>query len=420
MAISVVGSTTTFSSAGTQTPTVSVPTGVTTGDYLFAWLSYSGDSIPAPPSGWTELVGVAGSTTARFSLIVRTMASGVTQAQWTIPVSGTGTYAKMEAAMIAVRGVASYTLGTVYNRAASGSTSALPGVTVATGGMALAFAGDRTSSQTSVTAPTGMTEQAKYVQNSGGGGSVLIASTSTAGATGTETVTYGVASSNAVGALVNLAATSGTVPVVSAGAAQSVGTGTTVTLSGTATGATSVAWTQTNGPTPAPTITSATSNTATVTPTLPGVYTFRFTGTNASGTAFDDTNVTVSTMSSKPNGVVVNPGNFAPVNAGALEDAVSDASDLTWDESGDANASVTYTLPPIGIGTSYVLTFRGRFSTTPVVPVRVELLMGSTVIKSTDLTVGTTLASQTMTLTSGEVAAITDRTVLRVRVSKVG
>lgn len=421
MAITVGAATTNFSTAGTQTPTIAVPTGAATGDQLWAFLSYSGDFVPAAPSGWTEVAADAYSASGRYSLITRAMASGVTQAQWTLPTSSGGTYAKMEVAMLVVKGGAAYTAGAVYNRPSSGSTSVLPAVTVPSGGLLLAFAGEKTSTQTTVTAPSGMTEQAKYIGSTSGGGSVLIATSSpSAGTSGAQTVTYGVASANAAGVLVAVAPASGSVPSVTAGANQTVAVNTAVSLTSTISGATSQAWTQTGGPTPGPTIGSATSANATVTPTVAGIYTFRVTATNASGTAFDEVTVTVTTMSAKPIGVVVNPGGYVPVNAGALEDATSDGSDLTWDESGAANASITYQLPPLGTGVGYALTLRSRFSTTPTVNVRVEILQGTTVIATRDFSPGTSLANSVMTLTTGEISAMgTNKNALSVRVSKL-
>lgn len=420
MTVTIVGATTNYSSAGSSTPTSQVPAGAVAGDTLFALLSSNGSDNTVtitPPDGWTEIEAGPLQTAGRWSLVTRTMAAGVTQAQWNLPASS---LPKSECAMIAVRGASGYTLGTPYVRSASSLTTPLPGVTVPSGGLGLAFAVERTSTQTSVTAPTGMTEQAKYVQSAGGGGSVLIASTATAGATGTETVTYGVASTNAAGVMLFLTAAVGSLPQMSAGPDVTKALGSVVNLTGSAVGADTVAWTQSDGP-DYPTISSPTSTTASVTPTVAGVYTFRLTGTNTNGSSYDEMQVTVTTTTAKPNGVVVNPGGFTIAGgADSLEDAASDGLDTTWDESGAANASITYQLPPMAPSPGLTLTWRGLFSTTPVVSVRLEVLSGSTVVSTHDISPTTSIATSSLTLTSGEVAAITDWNALALRVSKLG
>lgn len=420
MGITAGAGTTNFSNAGTDTPSVTVPSGAANGDWLYALLEYSGDAVPAAPAGWTEVSAGAFLSVGRYSLVRRQMASGVTVAQWTLP-PGEPSYAKMTAAMFVVKGADAQTVGAVTNRAASGTTTVLPQVTVPTGGILLAFAAERTSSQTTVTAPAGMTEAAKYISGGGGGGSVLIAyQLPTAGASGARTVTYAVASPNAAGLLVTLAPATGSLPSVSAGSAATMAAGVNRAFSAgspTATGADTVAWTKQSGP--AVTINSPTSlGGANITPTTPGVYVFRLSATNTNGTTSDDVTITVTGTTVSAAGVVINPGGYTPIVSATVEEAVADASDTTWAESASAGASITFQLAPVAARPGYTVRTRMKFGTAATGNVLVELLQGATLIASSTHAVTTSLATFAFPLDAGQVASITNTADLRLRVTR--
>lgn len=415
MAITLGASTTNFG-IESGAPTVAVPSGASTGDRLYAWLTYSSVEAVTPPVGWTELAGgVMGS--GYYSLVFRQMASGVTNATWAISavVPATGVFAKYAAAMTVVKGGSGTTLGAVTVRGATSTTTVLPGVTVPAGGVLLAFAGEKSTSQTAVTTPAGMTQEASYVNGGGGGASVLIASQfPAAGASGTRTVTYAVGSGSGAGIMLTVPPATGTLPVVNAGTNSTGTTGVAKTLAGSSTGTSSV-WTQVSGP--SVTISNATSaSTASFTPTVAGTYIFRLTGTNADGSVSDDVTITVAGTTSRPSGVVSNPGGFAPVNAASLEAALADASDSTYIEAdattGDA---ITVQLAPLVLGSSYTFTVRARSSIAPVHTVAFALMQGATVVATRTQQLTTAWATYTVTLTSGEAAAITNGSDLRVR-----
>jgi hypothetical protein len=407
-----------------QNPAVPVPTDAANGDTVYAFLSYGGaDPIATQPSGWTVVSTGTYSSTGSFSLVKRTMAAGVTQAQWTITTNATG-YGKSSMVSIAVKAPGTETVGTLLNRSTNITTSVLPGVTVATGGVLLAFAGDRVSGQTTVSLPTGMTEEAKQINNLTGGTTAVIGSQfPAAGASGTRTITYGVASTNAAGLLLTVApaGTGTTVPVVTitpATAAQN--TGVARTLSGTVSGATSQVWSlESSPPLAAQTITNSTSaTTASYTPTIAGTYVFRLTATNTAGTSSDTFTLTVSGSTSKPVSVVSNAGNFLPVGAASIEEALSDALDSSTAEGGQTTGpafTVQYgSLTPTTAVTWHV---RADVSAAPNATCVFNLLQGTAVVATRTQAVTTTTTTYSYVLTTAEVGAITNWSDLRLQVS---
>lgn len=421
MAISTTIPATTNFHASSGAPTVPVPAEAAVGDRLYAWCSYAGrDGAVTVPAGWTELVNVAGQDAlGKFVLAYRAMATGVTAATFAVSAVdvSTGVYAKSVLGMVSVNGGSAHTVGTPVVRPSSGTTTVVPGVTVPTGGLLLVFAGDRGVAQTNVTAPTGMTEEAKYLYTGGGAPSVIIASQFTSGASGTKTVTYSAANVNAAGVAVAITAASGTPPTVSAGADATIAAGTTRAFAGTQTGATSVAWTQVSGPATV-TITSPTTLTASVTPSVSGVYVFRLTGTNGDGSSFDEMTLTVSGTTSRPVGTISNPAGFVPVNSDSVESALADGSDATYIEAEvTAGDAVTVAMAPLDAGAGYQYTYRARTTVAPVNVVQVALLQGATVIATRTQTLTTSMATYTVTLSSAEASAITNRSDLRIRLT---
>lgn len=422
MAISVGLSTQANGSTSVANPTVLVPSDATTGDTLVALLITNGQGAITPPTGWTEmanglmLTGAGGA----FSFIRRLMGSGVTQAQWSLalePPGFTVPAAKFDAAMTTIKGASTVTVGTAFTRPASSTTTDVPGVTVPTGGLLVVVGGDKVSSQTLVTPPTGMTAQVNHIGGGGGGVSVLIATQATSGASGTKTITYALASSTAYGQALALTPSATTPPVVNAGADATIALGATKTLAGTSTGTTN-AWTATSFPySTAPTITNATSATnATVTPTKPGVYIFRLTGTNTDGTATDDMTLTVTGTTVTPVSTL-NAGAFVNVGAAATtEEALGDALDTTYAEGPTtAGSSGTVLLAPLQAGAAYTARIRLRTSVAPVATITFDILQGNTVIMTRSQATTTTFTTYSFTFSAGEVSALTNGGDLRAR-----
>lgn len=424
MAISFVNSSTNFSSAGTGTPSVAVPSGAAAGDLLVAVLSYAGSIAATSPAGWTEHLNQLMGADGRVVVISRTMQAGVTQAQWTLDTGAS--YAKNAAAMAVFRGhTGTPVIGTAGTRASSSVDVIAPSVTTdEDAAWILGVFGDRASSQTTLTAPTGMTERAKVLTGGGGGASALIASEAraTAGATGTRTATWGVASSNALGVLVEVNPAGSTPPVVDAGADATITAGTAFSRTATATDAdgtiASRLWTQISGPTV--TLSGSTTATVSFTPAEAGVIVLRHTATDNSGTtAFDDVAVYVTDTTSRPSGTVSNPGNFVPVGGSeTLHAALADESDSTYIESPEdtTGAAWTGTITPLASG-AVTVTVRAKSSTTPAYGMTTELLQGNTVIATWADTTTTSWADYAHTTTNAEAAAISDYSDLRVRIT---
>ncbi len=84
----VVEGTTTSASSGTQTHSVSLPSGVASGDLLLAFFLISQgapDSIDAPPSGWTELFTMGEASGSACGCFYKVAAGGETAVTVTAP-----------------------------------------------------------------------------------------------------------------------------------------------------------------------------------------------------------------------------------------------------------------------------------------------------------------------------------------------
>lgn len=225
-----------------------------------------------------------------------------------------------------------------------------------------------------------------------------------------------------------------TPPTIVAGAKQVIGTpGSTVNLTstptlGTGTSISSYQWTPTSWPASlsgAPTITNPTSQTASFTPTARGRYLFSVTCTDntAQTSAPATAEVDVTDVAIYPIGITANSG----WTVNAITDG-TDASDLTYYESGapGSNSILVLRLAPlVSNGTSFPLDVRDLVQTVSGTQ-KVELVQGATT--TSDGTVrknwgaiapGTAFADQILTLTSAEMATITDWTDLHLRLTQV-
>lgn len=418
-------STTASGSTSVANPTVNVPSDAVVGDQLLAILTTSGIGAITAPAGWNQQstgVMLAGGSTGSYSVVTRTMASGVTQAQWSLANEASGFPAtKYDAGMTTIKSATTTIVpGTVATRPSGGFTTDVPGVTVPAGGLLVVTGGDKVSSQTLVTPPSGMTAQVNHINGGGGGVSVLIATQAgVSGASGTKTITYAVQSGTAFGQAFAYAAATGTPPVVSAGADVTTPLGGAKTLAGSSTGTTNL-WTAVSFPgSTAPTITNATSATnATVTPTKPGIYTFRLTGTNADGSVPDEMVMTVTGTTVYPT-AVINSGGFTSVGgAPSPEEALGDGSDTTYLE-GPTTAGSTFTvlLGPIQAGSGYTAKVRFRTSVAPTATVTYDILQGGTVILTRSQPSTTGQTTFTFAFTAAEVSALTNGSDLRARVT---
>jgi hypothetical protein len=217
-----------------------------------------------------------------------------------------------------------------------------------------------------------------------------------------------------------------TAPVVDAGPDQDVAPGTVVTLKGTANDAessvASQAWTCVSTPpgVSAPTITGANNLTATV--ALPagitGRFRFEFKATDDSGATSvpDAVNVYVRGTTAKPTYDVSNSGPWS----GAIG-VLSDGSDATYSDSPEGTS--VEAIRRIGLGplkppATFALTVRSLLTAdAPTGVATLRLYEGTTLRKTWTATPTTTLASQTFTLTTAEIATITDWLALQLELS---
>ncbi len=120
-----------------------------------------------------------------------------------------------------------------------------------------------------------------------------------------------------------------------------------------------------------------------------------------------------------PSVTVSNTG-WSAVNAGSVNAALADSDDNSYVETGDnPNGSVFIVdfNDVLGVGDITVRTRGQANASSPTITREVALLQNSTVIASRTLTLTTSWTTHTFTLTSGEVATVTDRTALRVRIT---
>lgn len=424
MAITHVGSNSAFTTAGTMPLSVSVPSGVLNGDILVAVFMWGGaDQVVTMPAGWNVLVDrlVLSSSTGTFVVVYRTMATGVTGVSFTLPAANTG---KAVLGITAYRGAAIDVLGTAAQRSTSSTNTVAPSVTTTTANdWIVGFFGERVSSQTAVTAPTGMTSRVSYFTGGGAGVSAMIADVPqpSAGASGTKTAIYGVGSAVGAGVLLALKPISNIAPSVNAGSDQTVAAGTLVTLSATSTDSDGTvvtrAWTQTSGPTV--TLSAPSAASTTFTPASGGTYTFVHTATDNGGETGTDTVVVyVPQVNSVPISVVSNPGGYVNVGgASSIPAALADSSDITFAESPDmpSGAALTLAFNPLSPGLVTVTTRARCTGTVSTMTMVTGLYDGGALIASWTDVVTTTNTNYVHITTELEAADITDYNNLRVR-----
>lgn len=120
-----------------------------------------------------------------------------------------------------------------------------------------------------------------------------------------------------------------------------------------------------------------------------------------------------------PTSTVSNTG-WTAVGAGSIHAALADSDDATYAETGDNPAGSTFTvaLDELGTGDITVRTRNVATAASPVISREIALLQTSTVIATRTITLPyPTVAQHTFTLTSGELATVTNRAALRVRIT---
>lgn len=123
-----------------------------------------------------------------------------------------------------------------------------------------------------------------------------------------------------------------------------------------------------------------------------------------------------------PLSVLSNDGNWGKTGTTATHAyALADSSDSTYITNADAanNEAILLRLPPLAAGSSIVGTFRiGLDTGSASTAWKLEILQGATVVATRTGTASSeTAADVAVTLTSGEIAAITDRANLRARIT---
>lgn len=419
--------------------TVSIPGGGAIGDRVVAVMNFNGTdpqpgALTAPTTGgWVEIYAASFANGSSLSIVERSWITGITAPVWTITdTNSDGSLGRYEAAAAIVRGASGApSLGTPVNKTATSTSIVVPGVTSTTNGGIVVVAADRVSNQTTFAAAPGspLVELAKLVTTANGAGSVGIwgEQRPSGGATGTRQIDEGLTTPNGIGIMLNYAeATGGTPPTANAGTDREVASGTAVTMgtgNPSAPGATSVAWSILSSPDPTPpTITNSTNlTTASFTPTVAGDWTIRLTATNSSGSDTDDVVITVTDVTVVPIGTISNPGSWTPVNAASLEETQNDSSDTTYMESDAATEVCTLLLGAVATGSGYTMRIRARSFPAAGDSLSVALLQASTVIANrTIASLADTPTDYAFSLTTDEIADITDRSDLRYRYTNNG
>lgn len=127
---------------GSGTRTVSVPSGTVDGDLLIVVFA-SNDLDITPPVGWDPIVSNQDTNTLRTAAFYHERQTGETTYAFTVPSSATSTWA-----IIALRGVGTFSAGATQTRAASGGAfvTTAPAITVTEDdSLVLCFATERTT-----------------------------------------------------------------------------------------------------------------------------------------------------------------------------------------------------------------------------------------------------------------------------------
>lgn len=410
----------TTGSSSVATLNVTIPATSQSGDVAFlAWTTANSDA-PVSPSGWTQVGSAVVDGSAQFVLFYKLLSAGDAGATITL---NTGSAGSRHSAVVSVYSGVDGT--SPVNRSASGTepgtstTHTVPttAATTVASCAALYFIGERgTNPTTSFTGPAG----SNIRQTAGGPATAGATSTGVAddmtalssGATAGGGSWTGVSQANVAMWTVAVAPSANQAPTATAPADQTVASGTLVTLAGTDSdpdgSITGRLWTKLSGP--AATLSGSTTATATFTPSAGGTYTFEYEVTDNLGTSDADTCIVyVTDTSSRPEGVRSNPGGWTVVGAASAEAALADASDSSYIEG--ATGAIGMDHEPVAGGGVTVKYRVAQDPSTPAKSVLVELMMGaSTVIASENVpTLTTTPTDGDFVLTSGELAALTDR-----------
>lgn len=123
----------------------------------------------------------------------------------------------------------------------------------------------------------------------------------------------------------------------------------------------------------------------------------------------------------RPLSTTDNAGGWTQTGTGNMAYMLADSSDATYITNPDSttNEAVTFRLPPLDTGSAIAGTFRiGLDTGSDSTAWKLEILQGSTVVATRTGTASSeTAADVAVTLTSGEIAAITDRANLRARIT---
>ena len=127
---------------------------------------------------------------------------------------------------------------------------------------------------------------------------------------------------------------------------------------------------------------------------------------------------TVAENTVYPSSTVSNTG-WSAVGAGTVHAALADSSDATYVETVENPAGSTFTvaLGALGAGEITVRTRNSATAATPAITREIAVMQGSTVVATRSIALTTTVTPHSFTLASEELALVTDRTALRVRVT---
>jgi len=195
-------------SSSSSSLTLSLPSGVVTGDLLIATM-VANDNLETitPPAGWTAVDSAPVETGSQEGGVwYRFYTSGMSAPAWNITQAQ-----KVAGAMVAFRGVDQgnpMIVGTRGVRGSSSTQTVAPGVTTTDANQQLigVFLSKTTDVTEITTGPSGMTERAAAMTTGGGATTAHIYSqtVAAAAATGTRTIEYDMSSSTAYGILLAL------------------------------------------------------------------------------------------------------------------------------------------------------------------------------------------------------------------------
>lgn len=172
-----------------------------------------------------------------------------------------------------------------------------------------------------------------------------------------------------------------------------------------------------------PSLSSPTATSRSATWATQGIHVYKIVATDddAADSADAFITVVVTGTSARPTSVITNTGPWTNEGgAGSIEAALADESATTLAQTPDnpSGAVLTVECEPVGLGLVTVVTSDKATSASPPVTRTVALMQGATVIATgTPFALTTSAVTHSFTTTTGEAAAITDRSALRIRVT---